>query len=151
MRSEIQPANRAAIGNLEESAEDFAFAAARTAATESALKRRPHIALLGRRGIPAPDDLVCAHGFHDLPFFDLPDLALPGLRSFLRGLRPGCGLACALDIPRPGSRLRPREGAWPSDSHSKRSAPATGAASTRRTSTTSPNRCMAPLREPTSA
>jgi L-iditol 2-dehydrogenase len=38
-----------------------------------------------------------------------------------------------------------------SDSSSNRNAPATGAASTRRTSTTSPSRYMAPLREPTSA
>src|ERR1700732_1132140 len=148
MRREIQPANRAVVVDLEEGAKQLAFAAAGAAATESALQRGPYIALLGRRGILGPNHLVGAHGFHDLPLFDLPDFASPDLRSFLRGLRPGCGLACG---PATFWRLPRRGAAWPSDNSSNRKAPATGAASTRRTSTTSPSRCMAPLRDPTSA
>src|ERR1700742_4799496 len=135
----------------------------------------PGPSLLGH-GLASQGSRCCAHGAHDLPFPDLllpdlplpdlpgldlplpavPGLPLPDLRSFSRELRPGYFLAgaciCALGpSPRPRSRCRPRGAIWPSDSNSKRNAPATGAASTRRTSTTSPSRCMAPLRVPTSA
>src|SRR4029077_10202730 len=98
MRREVQPAGGAVIVDFQEGAKQFALTAAGAAATESALQRRPHVALLDRRGILAPDDLVCAYGFHDLPFFDLPVLPLPGLRSFLRGLCPGWVLACVLEV-----------------------------------------------------
>src|SRR5882724_565548 len=154
VRREIEAAGRAIIGGLEESAKQFAFAATRAAATKTALHCGPEVALLGLHGIPGPDWRRGAHRFHDLPFFGLPGFGLPGLRSFLRGLRPGCafdGVACALEPSRPPSRFLPRGMTWPSDNSSNRNAPATGAASTRRTSTTSPSRCMAPLRVPTSA
>jgi len=144
-----QPYGRGAvIIDLQKCAEQFAFTTARTAAAEAALQGDPDVALFGTRGFPGPDDRARAQAFHDLPFFDLRVLALPGWRSFLRGLRPGCALACCLEL---SWRLWPRAIGLPSDSSSNRNAPATGAASTSRTSTTSPSRCMAPLREPTSA
>src|SRR6185295_17534144 len=147
-------ANRAIVRGLQKGAKQLAFAAARAAAAKAALHRGPEVALLAPDGIPGPDWRRGAHRFHDLPFFGLPGFGLPGLRSFLRGLRPGCafdGVTCALEPSRPPSRFLPRGMTLPSDNSSNRSAPATGAASTRRTSTTSPNRCMAPLRVPTSA
>src|SRR5258708_39864009 len=101
------------IGHLQECAEQLAFAAARTAATQSAFQRGPDVAFFARCGIPRPDFGLFAHGFHDLsfedlPLFDLPRLPLPGLRSFLRGLRPGCALALVPDtwrLPSPLFRI----------------------------------------------
>src|SRR5205085_1541 len=148
VRAEIQSANRAVIGDFQESTKQFALAAARAAAAQASLQGGPQVALFGRPGFPLPDDRLAAHGFHDLPFIAFPILLLPCLRSLSRGLRPGWALVCGLEA---SWRLRPRGASLPSDNSSNRSAPATGAASTRRTSTTSPNRCMAPLREPTSA
>src|SRR5436190_11264637 len=163
MRRKIQPANRTMIGHLEECAEQLALAAAGTAAAQSAFQRGPDLALFAPCGIPRPDFRLFAHGFHDLsfeglPLFDLPRLPLAGLprlplaglRSFLRGLRPGCAPAWIPDAWWMPSRLL-RGATRPSDKSSKRRAPAMGTASTRRTSTTSPSRCMAPLRDPTSA
>src|SRR4029450_10853073 len=150
VRREIQPANRTMIGHLQECAKQLALAAARTASAKSAFQRGPDVALFGQCGISGPDFRLLAHGFRDLsfegpPLFYFPRLPLAGLRSFLRGLRPGCALAWVPDVWRVPSRLL-RGGARPSDKSSKRRAPAMGAASTRRTSTTSPSRCMAPLR-----
>src|SRR5829696_8219432 len=94
MWREIEPALRAIIGSLQEGAKQLAFAAARAAATKAALHRGPEVALLGLHGVPGPDCCRSVHRFHDLPFFDLPGLALPdlplwGLRTSSRGLRPG--------------------------------------------------------------
>src|SRR4051812_17846973 len=153
MRGVIQSAYLTMIVHFKEGAKQFSLAAARTAAAQPALQRGPQVALFAGHLIPGPDLGRLAHAFHDLPLFDLPDLALPGLRSLLRRLRPGSGFACdwrGAAVP-PWSRRRPRVATRPSESSSNRNAPATGAASTRRTSTTSPSRCMAPLREPTSA
>src|SRR5258708_20828316 len=160
MRCEILPADRTMVIDLQEGAKQFAFAATGAAAAQSAFQRGPHVALFSGGGIPGPDLGCGAHGFHDLPFCDLPDFplpdlalpnfAFPGLRSFLRGLRPGCALACVTAPSRAPSRLRPRGITRPPDKSSTRNAPATGAASTRPTSTTPPSRRMAPLREPAS-
>src|SRR3954453_7161880 len=150
----VETADRAVVIDLQEGAKQLALAAAGAAAPKAALHRGPDVALLGLHGIPGPDWRRGAHRFHDLPFFGLPGFGLPGLRSFLRGLRPGCafdGVACALEPSRPPSRFLPPGIPWPSDNSTNRTVLSTGAASTRRTSTTSPNRCMAPLREPTSA
>src|SRR5947209_14072904 len=150
MRAVVQPANGAMIVHFQESAKEFSFAAARTAPAQAPLERGPQVAFFACLGVPGPDFCRLVHGFHDLPFFDL--LRLPALRSFLRGLLPGCAFARASRTgPAALSRRRPRGTTRPSESSSKRNAPATGAASTRRTSTTSPSRYMAPLREPTSA
>src|SRR5882757_4086598 len=149
VRRVVEATGRAMVVDLQEGAKQLAFAAARAAAAEAAFHRGPDVALRGGRGVPGPDSRRRIHRFHDLPFFGWPGFALPGLRSFLRGLRPGCGFALRSVLAL--SRFLPRGMALPSDNSSNRSAPATGAASTRRTSTTSPSRCMAPLRDPTSA
>src|SRR5438270_10430867 len=127
MRAVIKPAHRAVIVHFKKSAKQFSLAAARTTAAQPAPQRRPYIAFFAGHLIPGPDLGRLIHGFHDLPFFDLPALALPGFRSFLRGLRPGLAFACASRgvsvLPR--SRLRPRWTVRPSDNNSNRSAPAT--------------------------
>src|SRR4051812_3457788 len=153
MRGIIKPAHRAVIVHFQEGPKQFPLAATRATSAQAPLESGPKVTFLTCRGFPGPDLCRLVHGFHDLPFFDL--LLLRGLRSFLRGLRPGCALAgVSREIPASfgvASRRRPRGITRPSDNSSNRSAPATGAASTRRTATTSPSRCMAPLREPTSA
>src|SRR6202043_2578669 len=114
MRREVLSADRAMIVDFQECAKQFALAAARAAAAQSALQRGPDVALGSRHRIRSPDLGGLAHGFHDLPFFDLPGPALPGLRSFLRGLRPGCAFACALMVSLAPGRLRPRGAELPS-------------------------------------
>src|SRR4051812_9277705 len=111
------------IVHFQKSAKQFSLAAARTAPAQAPLEGRPQVAFFAGRGFPGPDFRRLVHGFHDLPFFDL--LRLPALRSFLRGLRPGCAFAvvsrAAPELP---FRRRPRGITLPSDSSSKRNAPA---------------------------
>src|SRR6202043_2477001 len=154
MRREVEVADLAVVVDLEEGAKQFSLAAARAAAAEAALQRGPDVAFLDEAGFAGPYLAGGAHGFHDLPLFDLPDFFRSGFRGFSRGLRPGLCLVRTFARGKAGvaaSRFLPRGMSWPSDNSSNRSAPAIGTASTRRTSTTSPSRCMAPLREPTSA
>src|SRR3954447_990245 len=96
--------------DLEEGAKQFSFAAARAAAAKAALHRAPDVALFDRTGLAGPHRGGGAYRFHDWPLFGLPGFGLPGLRSFLGGLRPGC--AFALGSARKPSRLplplRPR-------------------------------------------
>src|SRR3569623_279229 len=152
------------IVGFQEGAKQFALAAGRAAAAPAAHHRSPDIAF-GRSGRRrSPWERRLRHGcgrlhrcaVHHLPRLPLPDLALPlglSLRIFPFGLRPAFDAApCFMPgRPRlPNSRL-PRGVFVPSERSSNRSAPATGAASTRRTSTTSPSLCMAPLRVPINA
>ena len=55
VRREIEPANLAVVGDLEEGAKQLALAAARTAAAEAAFQRGPDVTLFGDSGLPAPD------------------------------------------------------------------------------------------------
>src|ERR1700744_3878307 len=89
MRREIEAAYPAIVVDLEERAEQLAFAAARTAAAKAALQRRPDVALLDQAGLACPG--FC-HRLHDLPrlspFSALPDF-FPALLFVSFGLRPG--------------------------------------------------------------
>src|SRR5207244_1928573 len=148
---EVETASRTMIVNLQEGAKQFSLAAARAAAAKAALHRAPDVALLADSGFAGPHGGCASYRLHDLPLPDLPDFCLPRLRSLLREAWCGRSFSACWDFrtSRLPSRFLPRCTIRPSDSSSKRSAPATGAASTRRTSTTSPSRCMAPLRVPT--
>src|SRR6478752_9545876 len=151
VRGVIESAHRAVVVDLEKRAKQLALAASRAATAQAAPHCAPHVALFDRSGFAGPYCCCRVHRFHDFPLFDLP--GLPGLRCFSRGLRPGRAFEALIGAFIPSglpSRFLPRGMTWPSDNSSNRSAPATGAASTRRTSTTSPSRCMAPLRVPTS-
>src|SRR5262249_31101262 len=158
----VEPADRAVVVHLEKRAKQLALAAARAASAKAALQRSPDVALLDESRLAGPDLAAGGHGFHDLPFLDLPFLDLPfldfpffGLPDVLRsGLRVFSRLSRlarpSRSFARRSLRVTPSRFllggmTCPSDTSSNRSAPAIGCASTRRTSTTSPRRCMAPL------
>src|SRR5262249_9798093 len=109
MRREVEVADRAIVGGLQESAKQLSLAAARTAAAKAALHRAPEVTPPANSVFPGPHSR-CAYRFHGLPFPDLPDFCLPRLRSFVREARRERSFSVRWDFrtSRLPSRLRLR-------------------------------------------